>query len=152
MAHKTGKLFSIPHGCANAIYLPIAIEFNSHVAASKYADVARRLGMSGEDDKTLTASLVKWIRDLNKAMNLPSSLKEFGLDESTFLVSLDDISKNAVADPCTGTNPREISVEEMKKLFIIAYYGKENPQHIGVEDFLFKFFDILLSPSIHLLQ
>ncbi|MCY6371431.1 iron-containing alcohol dehydrogenase [Clostridium ganghwense] len=123
MSHKTGKIFAVPHGCANAIYLPIAIEFNAEKAGDKYADVAKRLGLQGSNEKELVESLVKFVRDLNKAMNIPSSLKEFGLAEEKFLANLDDISKNAVADPCTGTNPREISPEQMKELFNKAYYG-----------------------------
>jgi alcohol dehydrogenase class IV len=122
MAHKTGKLFSIPHGCANAIYLPFAIEFNAKVASKKYGDVAKRLGFTGNDDE-LTKALVQWIRDLNATMKIPSTLKAFGLDEELFLSNLDAISKTAVADPCTGTNPREISVDEMKELFKKTYYG-----------------------------
>ncbi|WBW96599.1 iron-containing alcohol dehydrogenase [Oceanirhabdus sp. W0125-5] len=123
MAHKTGKIFEVPHGCANAIYLPIAIEFNSEVAGAKYADVARRLGLEGAKEEELVKSLVQFVRDLNKAMNIPRTLKEFGVEEAKFLANLEDISKNAVADPCTGTNPREISVEQMKELFNRAYYG-----------------------------
>lgn len=123
MAHKTGKVFHIEHGCANAIYLPFAIEFNAAVAGAKYADVAKRLGLSGSNESELVASLVKFVRDLNSAMGIPATLKDFGIDEETFKANLDSISANAVADPCTGTNPREISVEEMKDLFSKAYYG-----------------------------
>ncbi|SHJ91247.1 Alcohol dehydrogenase, class IV [Dethiosulfatibacter aminovorans DSM 17477] len=123
MAHKTGKIFDIPHGCANAIYLPFAIQFNAETAGAKYADVARRLGMEGSSEKELVESLIKFVRDLNESMNIPATLKDFGLSEDKFLANLDDISQNAVADPCTGTNPREISVEQMKELFKTAYYG-----------------------------
>ena len=123
MAHKTGKIFDIEHGCANAIYLPFAIEFNAETAKDKYADVAKRLNLRGANDDELVKSLVQFVRDLNNTMNIPASLKEFGLSEEKFLANLDDISKNAVADPCTGTNPREISVVQMKDLFIKTYYG-----------------------------
>ena len=123
MAHKTGKLFAIPHGCANAIYLPLAIEFNAETAGAKYADIAKRLGLSGSSETELVASLVELIRTFNKTMGIPGSLKEFGLDETIFLDNLDEISRNSIADPCTGTNPREISVEQMKDLFKKSYYG-----------------------------
>lgn len=53
----------------------------------------------------------------------PATLKEFGVNEEEFLASLDGISENSVSDPCTGTNPREISVAQMKELFRKAYYG-----------------------------
>ena len=124
MAHKTGKIFNIPHGCANAIYLPFAIEFNAQSAGDKYADVSKRLGLTGNTTEELVQALITFVNDLNKAMKVPSTLKEFGIEESVFLENLEDISKNAVSDPCTGTNPREISVSEMKELFKTAYYGK----------------------------
>lgn len=123
MAHTIGKIFDIAHGCANAIYLPIVIDFNAETAGAKYADVARRLGLKGSNEEELVKSLVQFIKDLNKTMNIPTTLKEFGLAEDKFLSNLDDISKNSVADPCTGTNPRKISVEQMKELFNKAYYG-----------------------------
>lgn len=124
MAHKTGKIFNIPHGCANAIYLPYAIEFNAQSAGDKYADVSKRLGLTGNTTQELVQALITFVNDLNKAMKIPSTLKEFGIEESVFLENLEEISKNAVNDPCTGTNPREISVLEMKELFKTAYYGK----------------------------
>lgn len=125
MAHKTGKIFNIPHGCANAIYLSYAVQFNAKAAGSEYADIARRLGLAGATTDELVASLVQLVKDLRTAMNMPHTLKEFGIAEELFKSSLDEISKNAVGDPCTGTNPRDISVEEMKQLFEAAYYGTD---------------------------
>lgn len=125
MSHKTGKIFNIPHGCANAIYLPYVIEFNAKTAGDIYADAAKRLGLKGNNSDELVASLIQLIKDFRISMNMPSTLKEFGLSEKLFIENLDKVSKGAVADPCTGTNPREISVEEMKQLFHAIYYGEE---------------------------
>lgn len=127
MAHKTGKIFNIPHGCANAIYLSYAIQFNAKTAsaAADYADIAKRLGLKGETTDELVQSLIQLVKDFRTSMNMPTTLKEFGVSEEDFKSNLDEISKTAVSDACTGTNPREISVEEMKKLFEATYYGTE---------------------------
>lgn len=125
MAHKTGKIFNIPHGCANAIYLPYVIEFNAKEAEGAYADIAKRLGLEGSTDQELVESLVKMVKDFRLEMNMPATLKEFGISEESFKANLDSISEGAVGDACTGTNPREISVAEMKKLFEATYYGTE---------------------------
>lgn len=125
MAHKTGKIFNIPHGCANAIYLPYVIEFNAKASSSAYADIAKRLGLEGSSEEELVKSLVKMIKDFRISMDMPGSLKEFGISEEEFMSSLDDISEGAVGDPCTGTNPRDISVDEMKELFKATYFGTE---------------------------
>ena len=125
MAHKTGKIFNIPHGRANAIYLPYAIQFNAKTAGAIYADIAKRLGLKGETTDELVQSLIQMVKDFRIAMNMPSTLKEFGVSEEDFKSNLDKISEGAVADACTGTNPREISVEQMKRLFEATYYGTE---------------------------
>lgn len=124
MAHKTGKMFSIPHGCANAIYLPAAIRFNAEVAGEKYADIAKRLGLEGNTTEDRVNALIGFVEYLNNALHIPTSLQEFGVPEDAFLANLDIISEGAVGDPCTSTNPRKISVEQMKELFKKAYYGK----------------------------
>ena len=125
MAHKTGKIFDIPHGLANAIYLSAAIQFNAKTAKASYADIARRLGLAGNTEDELVNSLVNVVKQFRKDMGMANSLKEFGLSEEVFNQNLQSISETAVADPCTGTNPREISVEEMKDLFKAVYYGED---------------------------
>ncbi|MBN1066384.1 iron-containing alcohol dehydrogenase, partial [Clostridium botulinum] len=125
MAHKTGKIFNIPHGLANAIYLPAAIQFNAKTAKTSYADVASRLGLEGNNEDELVASLVNLVKNLRGKMGMESSLKEFGISEEMFKENLQSIAETSVADPCTGTNPRDISVEEMKKLFEAVYYGQD---------------------------
>ncbi|KHE71012.1 iron-containing alcohol dehydrogenase [Halobacillus sp. BBL2006] len=125
LAHKSGPTFEVPHGCANAIYLPYVIQFNRSVVEERYAALARRIGLTGQTDKELVDSLIEWVRELNREMDVPNTLQEFGVSEELFNEHVDTMAKNAVEDPCTGTNPRETSVEEMKKLFVAAYYGQE---------------------------
>lgn len=124
MAHKTGAAFStghIPHGCANAIYLPYVIKYNAKMmdAAKRYEDIANALGLDGID------ALCRKIDDFNKRMGIPKTLKEFGIDEAEFKEKLSEISKNAIGDACTGSSPRQPSQEEMEKLFTAIYYGTE---------------------------
>lgn len=123
MAHKTGAVFHIPHGCANAIYLPYVIEFNKKVAAERYADIAKRIGLKGETTDELVDALVKSIRDLNVKMDIPLTLKDYGIDEALFKEKVALISERAIGDACTGSNPRTITVTEMEKLFNCTYYG-----------------------------
>lgn len=125
MAHKTGRIFKIPHGRANALYLTYAIEFNSKTAIKDYVAIAKSLNLKGDSDKELVESLVNYVKELRTAMNMPHSLKEFGVEEKFFMEKLDNLAITSVEDPCTGTNPREISVEEMKKLFLAIYYGEK---------------------------
>lgn len=127
MAHKTGAAFStghIPHGCANAIYLPYVIKFNKKNAKERYVDIANSIGIEGTDDECVEA-LCNKIDDMNKKLGIPKTLKEFGIDEKEFKEKVSKISKLAIEDACTLSNPRPITPEEMEKLFTCAYYGQE---------------------------
>lgn len=130
MAHKTGAAFStghIPHGCANAIYLPYVIAYNAKdpVAASRYAEIARRMGLDGTSEQALINSLREKINEFNVKLNIPKSLKEFGINEDEFKEKVAQIAELAVGDACTGSNPRAIDPAAMEKLLTCTYYGTE---------------------------
>lgn len=125
MAHKTGAVFHIPHGCANAIFLPYVIQYNAKSCGERYATIAKKLGLAGENQDELVKSLIEMIREMNKTMNIPSNLKEYGIAEEEFKENVKYISHNAVLDACTGSNPREIDDEAMEKLFTCTYYGED---------------------------
>ena len=125
MAHKVGAVFHIPHGCANAIFLPYVIKYNRKACEDRYANIARHIGLKGESERELTDALIDLINKFNKELNIPSSMKEYGIDEDDFKANLKFIAHNAVLDPCTGSNPREIDDETMEKLYTCAYYGSD---------------------------
>lgn len=125
MAHKVGAVFHIPHGCANAIFLPYIIKYNRKACEDRYANIARHIGLKGESERELTDALIDLINKFNKELNIPSSMKEYGIEEDDFKANLKFIAHNAVLDPCTGSNPREIDDETMEKLYTCAYYGSD---------------------------
>lgn len=124
MAHKSGKIFDIPHGMINAIYLPYATKFNSETSPLKYLDIAKRLEFNGSNKDEIIEKLIDAINDLKKNMNMPMSLSEAGVNEGFFKENLKSLASTSVQDPCTGTNPRKITDEEMEELYIAAYYGR----------------------------
>ena len=142
MAHKTGAVFGdlgahIIHGAANAMYLPKVIAFNAkdETAKKRYAKIADVIGLSGHTDDEKVKALITYVRGLNDKLNIPHCIKNYGADsypteqgfvpEQVFLERLRDIAVNAVADACTGSNPRQPSVEEMEKLLKCCYYDTE---------------------------
>ena len=142
MAHKTGAAFGdygahIIHGAANAMYLPKVIAFNAKdkEAAKRYAKIADVLGLAGNTEEEKIKELIKYLRGLNDALNIPHCIKNYGADsyptengfvpEEVFLERLHDIAVNAIAAACTGSNPRQPSVEEMEKLLKCCYYDTE---------------------------
>ncbi|WP_042356625.1 iron-containing alcohol dehydrogenase [Bacillus rubiinfantis] len=128
MAHKTGAAFStghIPHGCANAIYLPYVIKYNAKNGAERYADIARSVGLTGATDEELTMKLCEKIDEYNAKLQIPRTLQEFGVDETEFAEKLAHIAELAVGDACTGSNPRSITPAEMEKLLMCTFYGTD---------------------------
>lgn len=127
MAHKTGAVFStghIPHGCANAIYLPYVIQFNAKHSKDRYVDIAKNIGITGTDDECVK-SLCDKIKEYNEKLGIPKNLKEFGIDEKEFKEKVSSIAELAIEDACTASNPRPITSEEMEKLLICTYYGNK---------------------------
>ena len=125
IAHKTGAVFHIPHGCCNAILLPYVIQYNSRACLERYAQIARTIGLPGATDKQLTASLVEAIRGLNEKLDIKPTYRENGVSEEDFKANEQAISENAVKDPCTGSNPRKTDAEAMRKVLECAYYGND---------------------------
>ncbi len=125
LAHKTGAVFHIPHGCCNAILLPSVIQYNSRVCMGRYAQIAKAIGLPGTTDKQLTNSLVEAVRVLNKRLGIEQSYLANGASEEVFKAHCQEIAENAVGDPCTGSNPRETNVENMFKVLTCAFYGED---------------------------
>ncbi|MBS5166225.1 MAG: iron-containing alcohol dehydrogenase [Butyricicoccus pullicaecorum] len=139
MAHKTGAVFEdqgahIVHGAANAMYLPKVIAYNAknEDAAARYAEIADYMGLGGADTAEKVQLLVAHLRKMNDALNIPQCIQHYGADgcpaeqgfvsEEIFLARLPEIAKNAIADACTGSNPRQPTQEEMEKLLKCCYY------------------------------
>ncbi len=142
MAHKTGAAFAdygahIIHGAANAMYLPKVIAFNAkdETAKKRYGVIADYMHLGGANDDEKVALLIAELRKMNDELNIPHCIKNYGPDsypteqgfvpEEVFLERLPEIAKNAIADACTGSNPRIPTQEEMEKLLKACYYDTE---------------------------
>ncbi len=116
LAHKIGGEMGITHGLANAVLLPYIVEYNKK-ATDKFSQLEKSMGKS---------DLVASLKELNKKVGIPTSLREINevdMSEAKFNEVLDRMSKNAFEDPCTLTNPRQSSVEDVKEIYKAAYYG-----------------------------
>ncbi|WP_037373335.1 iron-containing alcohol dehydrogenase [Anaerovorax odorimutans] len=114
LAHKIGGEFGVTHGLANAILLPYIVEYNKE-GTDKYKEIEKQLGI--ED-------LVKTLKELNKSLGIPerfSEITEVEITEDKFNEVLDRMSKNALEDPCSLTNPINPSVEAVKEIYKAAF-------------------------------
>ena len=140
MAHKLGAFFHIPHGIANALMIDLVLRFNASETPIKmgtfpqysyphtlrrYAEVAENLGLGGNTDEEKLENLIKAIDELKEKIGIKKTIRDYGVDEQEFLSKLDEMSKQAFDDQCTGANPRYPLIEEIKQMYLEAYYGGE---------------------------
>ena len=142
MAHKLGARWHLPHGLSNALLLCEVMRFNASPRPEKmgtfpqyaypdclarYARVARYIGCKGKTDEELFENLLVRMEEIKRMIGIPKTLKEaFGdrVSEKDFLDSVEKLSRDAFDDQCTGANPRYPLVEEIKEMYLRAYYGK----------------------------
>ena len=138
MAHKLGAMFHIPHGVANALLIRQVIKYNATdcpkkqatfpqykypCAVERYAQIADELKLGGNTNEEKTQLLINAIDKLMSDIQLPKSIKEFGVSEEDFYAKLDEMVELAFDDQCTGANPVYPLMEDMKQLYIDAFNG-----------------------------
>ena len=128
LGHSLGAVFHIPHGRAVALFLPYTIQFNVRGGGpTRYADIARFLGLPAADEPEAAASLVAAIRDLARQVGQPLSLREAlpDLSPADFAARLDKLVDNAEMDATIVASARHITTEDTRRLFEYAYQGKD---------------------------
>ena len=142
LAHKLGGEFHIPHGRANAVFLPYVIAYNAQkptkfvsfpkygkfVADYRYAQIARFLNLGGATQEEQVQALIDAIRRLMKELNMPMSLKECGISEAEFMAKVPQLAENAFEDQCTTANPRYPLISELEEILKKAYYGESEKE------------------------
>ena len=141
MAHKLGAAFHIPHGFANALLISQVIRYNASDCPAKqcafpqyrfpnakaaYASFAENLGLKGKTDDEKVDNLIKAIEELKKEIGVPASIKEWGISKEDFTEAMKTLPTLAFDDQCTGSNPRYPLIEEIEKLYWLAYEGNYN--------------------------
>ena len=139
MAHKLGAMYHVPHGVANALLIRQVIKYNATDcptkqaifpqykfpnAKTKYGQIADELNLGGKNDDEKVQLLIKEIDKLMKAIDLPNSIKDFGVDRAEFEKNLDELVELAFDDQCTGANPAYPLMSEIKQIYLDAYEGK----------------------------
>lgn len=117
MAHPLGARYDIAHGVANALLLPFVMEYNMSACKKKYGDIARAMGVDikGKTEGEAAQAAVDAVKKLSKAIGIPQTLSEIGIKEE----QLPQLAQDAFIDPCTGGNPKDVTVED-----ILAIYKK----------------------------
>ncbi|MGE5412332.1 MAG: bifunctional acetaldehyde-CoA/alcohol dehydrogenase [Clostridiales bacterium] len=138
MAHKLGAAFHIPHGLANALLISQVIRYNATDVPKKqaafaqykypliierYGKIADYIGLQGSTPAAKIDALIAKIEEIKKALDIPLSIKEAGVNEADFMAKIDELSELAFDDQCTGGNPRFPLISEIKELYLKAWNG-----------------------------
>ncbi|HID89005.1 MAG TPA: iron-containing alcohol dehydrogenase [Anaerolineae bacterium] len=125
MGHVLGAVFHVPHGRAVGLFLPYTVEFAAREAPDRFAELARLLGLTDEEGEPAARALAQGLRDLIRRVGNPLSLAEAGIDRESFDGQLDKLVDDAFNDTQMVTVARPPSYDELRRLFVYAYEGRE---------------------------
>lgn len=122
ISHTLGGVFNIPHGIANAVLLPFVMEFNLPACIDQYKDIALALGIDITGLSTVKAAekAVNYVIEMNKKMNIPSNIKELGVN----MEQLNKLVKDSMRSGNVDVNPRLTNSDDIQQIIENAYNGK----------------------------
>jgi alcohol dehydrogenase class IV len=123
MSRPIGAVFHLPHGLSNAVLLPAVTGFSTHAAPERYATVARTVRCVPHDapDTEATAALVRWLENLNFALQLPRLGACRGVDSARFEAEVTRMASDALASGSPANNPRVPTADEIVALYRQAW-------------------------------
>ncbi len=122
MSHPLSAFYDTPHGIANAVLLPYILEFNAEYTGEKFRDIAKAMGVPDVDAMSIQEArraAIAAVKQLSKDVGIPATIKEIGAKEE----DLEALAEAAMADVCTGGNPRQCTKELLLERFQAAYKG-----------------------------
>ena len=121
MSRPLGALFHVPHGLSNAMLLEGCMNFAVDGAYDRFADIARYLGLTtSANDKEAAEVFLSALKDLLSQLHV-CTMSEFGIDRDTYFANIDKMASDAFASGSPSNTIKEVSVEDMKKLYREIY-------------------------------
>lgn len=119
MAHSLGAFFDTPHGIANALLLPHVLKFNGKACPNLFRNMGNAFGinMSNLSDEDAILTVVNAVVELSKKLKIPQTLRDIGIPQEM----LPQLAEQAINDVCTSGNPKEVTVEDILKIYESAY-------------------------------
>ena len=118
MSHPVSAYFNVPHGVANAILLPMIVEYNMLADKGKYLNIYNYIAKLPAAPEEFTADmLVDELRDLNESLGIPAGLEEVGVTKDKFDAMADDAMKSGNI----AVNPRSTTKKDVLALYEKAF-------------------------------
>ena len=116
LSHPLNARVNIHHGLSNAIFIPYVLTFNRDAIEEKIISICDYLNLSKSFD-----SYLKWILDLRKELKIPHKLSDV-IDPNK--IDLDELSEMALNDPSTTSNPKKLTISDMKIMYKHSISGE----------------------------
>lgn len=109
LSHPVGAVYHTHHGTTNAVVMPPVLRFNRPAIEEKIAAAAAYLGIAGGFD-----GFYDLVLKLRADLGIPDKLAALGVGTDR----IDELAEAAVADPSTGGNPVELTVDAARRLLL----------------------------------
>ncbi len=116
LSHPVNSQFNIHHGLSNAIFMPYVLTFNKNLIKDRIISICDYLNLDKNFD-----SFLNWILNLRKELNIPHKLSDVIEVKN---INIEKLSKMALEDPSTTTNPKKLTIDDMKILYEHSISGK----------------------------
>ncbi len=120
LQYSIGVLTNTPHGLGVALLLPYVLDFILPFAIDTLSDVAQCLGVSADEKADSARNAILEIRRMGRAVGIPTSLQEIGLDRSQLsLVAQQSVTFTRL----TANSPRNLDEAALSQILECAFYG-----------------------------
>ncbi|MDA9722803.1 iron-containing alcohol dehydrogenase [Candidatus Pelagibacter sp.] len=116
LSHPLNAKFNIHHGLSNAIFMPYVLTFNREAIEERIISICDFLNLSKSFN-----SFLEWILDLRKELEIPHKLSDV-IDINK--LDLDELSEMALNDPSTASNPKTLTISDMKIIYKNSISGE----------------------------
>ena len=114
LSHPINAVNDVHHGLSNAIFMPYVVKFNQSQIEERIFFLSKYIDLENQSFD----GFLQWILDLRKQLAIPHTLKDLNIN-----FDFDKLSKMALVDPSTSTNPLDLNEDDMKALYISSYEG-----------------------------
>ena len=116
LSHPLNAKFNIHHGLSNAIFMPYVLTFNREAIEERIISICDYLNLSKSFN-----SFLEWILDLRKELEIPHKLSDV-IDINK--LDIDELSEMALNDPSTASNPKTLTISDMKIIYKNSISGE----------------------------
>ncbi len=116
LSHPLNAKFNIHHGLSNAIFMPYVLTFNREAIEERIISICDYLNLSKSFN-----SFLEWILDLRKELEIPHKLSDV-IDINK--LDIDELSEMALNDPSTSSNPKTLTISDMKIIYKNSISGE----------------------------